>query len=1261
MTEENEQNKQSEPIEEPVEAAQDDDYSEIEDEEYEEEDVDSSFFEESPAAPTLGVMNGTDVTTRVLDKYRTEVDEAQVKAIRKEWKKQKKNQRPSILAFLLLVGVAGYVPYYVYQNRDDISYFFSSSEAISLGNSQDYRLASKGETQSKEEKFEDNRYSEVSGIPIHHIGIQKKDSIISGTAQMLVYEMMGSSIYVQEPMENSRFASFMQQTSPQFGSGTGIEPLKVSGRLRRFDETEQKKYQQVRDYYNKKYGTVFCDDMSPADRKRKTSLLGKGGVALQIMPDGAVIQSDTSTHATLRDVEALKGRSAMAVGDENVILHSIDGGLTWRKAELPIQSSISTITDSPDGSLIVFGGTDGWVGGESYKPSPNALTISQDILDATFTNPEPGDVTSPRMIAVGREGLIETAYSNREGWTPSRIDTGMRFNAVLREGDQWFTAGALLMHRREGDASWTRDVAPESGNWYGLTKLPGAVVATGSKGAVARYDLKSDHPRWETWPSDDVPGIDYEADLYASAVSDDGKTWVGVGSKGAIVVSKAGEDGQFGPIQRITGSYASYGVIRDIIAGNSVEAALFEALKRNTQEDIFDVTYHDGTFYAVGSESLLLTSQDGLSWSRRELHVKHRALRTIAFTGPKTGVIAGEKGTMLITEDNAETWRTRKAPSERSIYDISVSKEFGEGFVFAGAYGLWGFCEAVNGKCYIRSRNDSYHYRSIAMSSGEQKAGYLKVVLAGDDSHIDRIEDAPADAGVKTSLWEPMRSVVYAMAIADRELPLRVDSARGSVGLAAVGDGTIYRSMDAGYTFHREETGLTRPIHKIEMSKSGDLVWAFDHEGKAIEDLYGNGQWHLLPDGIIDGTITGAFGYLIDKACVYRKMPTGAPEKLSCAEPGQELFRITSDGNDIYLGVKTDKGLETAVLTNDKIVMKGSVITTAIKDAGNSFELLSCHGQVAGLDGSNLTFYEGEKETKGVSDASCIDGKFVQLSTEKVKDGVWRLKAGDFWSSEVGFDPTHSKFSHHSSGKWWIGNEAESSSDPLILMSKDGKKWSWRRDRITDYHAVATAGSNAVAVGDNASILYSEDYGATWTQVTTRSNLTLRDVCLSEDGSFGIAVGDNGLMYRSQNSLSRWAKLKYNLDFDITSCTIAEQKDRFQIYFAGEGGAIYTTGRDMSKLELIPTDVIENIYSLTTLETGEVLAVGGVYQDPSTVCEEGYIIEADVTPHSLWKRMALILVLIGFWCFTIYKLFFVIRNILRQSEGKESFDTEQTE
>ena len=157
------------------------------------------------------------------------MDEEAVKAIRAEWRKKKlfgaKKLTP-ISAFLM-VGVCAFIPWYVWSMRQDLAYFFSSSEPIDLGTAQDYHLVPDGE-RAKTEHFEDNRYVRIEGIPIRHVGIQVSEIPLFPKKKKLVYQLMGSTFYIQEDMENSRFASFMAQTSPTLAQNMGVEQIEIN-------------------------------------------------------------------------------------------------------------------------------------------------------------------------------------------------------------------------------------------------------------------------------------------------------------------------------------------------------------------------------------------------------------------------------------------------------------------------------------------------------------------------------------------------------------------------------------------------------------------------------------------------------------------------------------------------------------------------------------------------------------------------------------------------------------------------------------------------------------------------------------------------------------------------------------------------------------------------------------------------------------------------------------------------------------------------
>jgi hypothetical protein len=70
-------------------------------------------------------------------------------------------------------------------------------------------------------------------------------------------------------------------------------------------------------------------------------------------------------------------------------------------------------------------------------------------------------------------------------------------------------------------------------------------------------------------------------------------------------------------------------------------------------DDIWSVTYANGTFAAVTSQGKLLTSADGLSWSSQSID-QGTWLVSIAY-GNGTWVVVGDKGTILLSSD-LKTW-----------------------------------------------------------------------------------------------------------------------------------------------------------------------------------------------------------------------------------------------------------------------------------------------------------------------------------------------------------------------------------------------------------------------------------------------------------------------------------------------------------------------------------------------------------------------------------------------------------------------------
>jgi len=227
-------------------------------------------------------------------------------------------------------------------------------------------------------------------------------------------------------------------------------------------------------------------------------------------------------------------------------------------------------------------------------------------------------------------------------------------------------------------------------------------------------------------------------------------------------------------------------------------------------------------------------------------------------------------------------------------------------------------------------------------------------------------------------------------------------------------------------------------------------------------------------------------------------------------------------------------------------------------------------------------------------------------------------------------------------GQIWVVGSAQT-----VLHSDDGHAWSPRSALLSGLYAVVfpAGGRVGVAVGDDGTVLKTEDIGDTWTSRTSRTDETLFDVSFDASGMNGVAVGSGGALIRTETGGDTWKSLDVDMDANFYATLVAPTKDGAKVYVAGERGALYVA--DSTKLEslaLAPVPYAEDLRGLALAGGADVVAVGGRFEDPGAVCEEGYVLRPGVTPRSHWKYLLLVL---GVGAFGLYSLVNLIRNIRR--------------
>ena len=185
------------------------------------------------------------------------------------------------------------------------------------------------------------------------------------------------------------------------------------------------------------------------------------------------------------------GNRVVAVGQRGHILLSDDQGATWKQAEVPVSSDLVAV-HFPTPELGWAVGHDGVVlhsadGGRSWKRQRDGRPDAADspLLDVWFRDARSG-------YAVGAFGLLLQTADGGQTWTSMQAASdnpkNMHLYAVRGIGEDVYVAGeqGLLLKREAGGARFTALTLPYKGTLFGVTGTPRALIVHGLRGNVLR-------------------------------------------------------------------------------------------------------------------------------------------------------------------------------------------------------------------------------------------------------------------------------------------------------------------------------------------------------------------------------------------------------------------------------------------------------------------------------------------------------------------------------------------------------------------------------------------------------------------------------------------------------------------------------------------------------------------------------------------------------------------------------------------------------
>ncbi len=164
---------------------------------------------------------------------------------------------------------------------------------------------------------------------------------------------------------------------------------------------------------------------------------------------------------------------------------------------------------------------------------------------------------------------------------------------------------------------------------------------------------------------------------------------------------------------------------------------------------LIDVTRADGRLVAVGERGhVLISDNNGLTWS--QITVPTREMLTgVSFSDRLNGCAVGHRNTILVTRDGGNSWSLKKPDSTFEIIFLDILLLNNQTGFAVGAYGE--YWETTDGGDTWTQRwitEDELHFNAIA--AGEDGTLYI----AGESGVLLRSED-------RGETWDPIESPYF--------------------------------------------------------------------------------------------------------------------------------------------------------------------------------------------------------------------------------------------------------------------------------------------------------------------------------------------------------------------------------------------------------------------------------------------------------------------------------------------------------------------
>ena len=394
--------------------------------------------------------------------------------------------------------------------------------------------------------------------------------------------------------------------------------------------------------------------------------VGNSGVVVTSSDGKSWIQQQRSTEETLRGI-ASGGGSVVAVGTGGTVV-SWPAGEPGAAAVHPTGADVTLLGAAYGHGTWVVGGSGGsiFTATDLTRWTRRVSQSDGDIFAMAY-----GD---GRFVAVTDIGGILTSPDGIT-WTSTRAPDGLWLWGIAYGADGFVATGAngTVLQSTNGQ-TWLARTSGTTQVLRGVTFGRGQYLAVGSDAAVVSS------PDGTTWTAHNVGTTGVELWRPAST----GSTWLAVGAGGTRLVSPNLTSWTGGHTTRT----AFYGVgvsgptvlasgVNGTIARRGPDGTWTSVATAPRDRELRSVTRLASTWVATGGGGTIMTSTNGTTfeprvsgsiaelWSAAAIPVGAKA------AAPRL-VVVGAGGTILVSDDSGQTWRSVPDPQKATLFSVAA-------------------------------------------------------------------------------------------------------------------------------------------------------------------------------------------------------------------------------------------------------------------------------------------------------------------------------------------------------------------------------------------------------------------------------------------------------------------------------------------------------------------------------------------------------------------------------------------------------------